>query len=390
MIIHRAYKTELDPNNKQRTHFLQHAGTARFVYNWGLSKRIEEYKETGKSSNAISQHRELNILKHTDFPWMYCSSKCAAQEALRDLDKAYKNFFNKINGFPKFKSRKKGIGGFRLTGAIHIGYTYIQLPRLGKIKLKQHGYIPIEGVKILSATVSEKAGKWFVSVACEQEIEVTQATGVSIGVDLGIKSLAVCSDGRTFENPKALKKHQKKLKRLQRELCRREKDSNNRKKTKTKLAKLHYKISCIRKDSLHKATTAICAKTKPDNERPSVIVIEDLNVAGMVKNHNLAQAISDVGMGEFRRQIEYKTKWYGEKLLVADRFLPSSKTCSVCGLINEYLTLKDRNWVCECGAEHDRDFNAAINLKNTVSSTEIYAYGEDVRLVVVSPAASMK
>ena len=219
MEIFRAYKTELDPNNVQRTVFLKHAGASRFAWNWGLSRRIEKYEATGKSNNAIEQHRQLNALKPTEFPWMYDVSKCAMQESLRDLDKAYQGFFRRVKaskkpGFPKFKSRKNGIGSFRLNGAIHVTDTHIKLPRIGWLRLKEDGYIPTDGIHILSVTISESAGCWFVSVQCKQEIEVTQATNEPVGVDLGVKELAVTSDGRRFENSKPLKKAETKVRRL--------------------------------------------------------------------------------------------------------------------------------------------------------------------------------
>jgi len=369
MEITRGYKVELAPNNKQRTCLRQHAGAARFAWNWGLARRIREYKETGKSSNAIEQHRQLNALKPIEFPWMYEVSKCAMQESLRDLDKAYQNFFRRVKngetpGFPKFKSRKNGIGSFRLTGAIRVEEDKIRLPRIGWLRLKERGYIPTDGIHILSATVSEKAGRWLVSVQCRGEILDREATGVPIGVDLGIKTMAMVSDGREFENPKALRGAQKKLRRLQRELARRKKGGQNWKKAKARVAKQHHRIACVRKDVLHKGTSALVAKTKPEGERPSVIVIEDLNVGGMLKNHNLAQAISDVGFAEFRRQLEYKCEWYGIELMVADRFFPSSRLCRFCGCINPELKLSDREWTCNCGAILDRDLNAAINLRN--------------------------
>jgi len=370
MEILRAYKVKLDPNNLQRTALLRHAGAARFTWNWALARRKQEYDATGKSSNAIDQHRQLNALKPIEFPWMYEVSKCAMQESLRDLDKAYQNFFRRVKsgekevGFPKFKFHKNGIGGFRLTGAIHVTETHIRLPRIGWLRLQEHGYIPTEGIRVLSVTVSESAGHWFVSVQCKEEIEVTQATGEPIGVDLGIKEMAVCSDGQRFENPKPLRKAQIKLRCLQRELSRRKKGGQNREKTRRKIAQAHQRIANIRRDTLHKATSSITAKTKPDSERPNAIVLENLNVAGMVKNHCLAQAISDVGFAEFRRQLEYKSEWYGSELKVADRFFPSSRLCRHCGCINSELKLSDREWTCDCGAVHDRDLNAAINLKN--------------------------
>lgn len=401
--ILRAYKVEIDPNNVQRTALLKHAGAARFAWNWGLARRKQEYEETGKSSNAITQHRQLNELKKTDFLWMYDVSKAAPQEALRDLDKAYQNFFRRVKkggetpGFPKFKSRKNGIGSFRTTGAIHVENARIKLPRIGWLRLKEHGYIPIDGIHVLSVTVSESAGHWFVSVQCRQEIEVAQATGEPVGVDLGIKELAVVSDGQRFENPKALRKAQSKLKRFQRELSRRKKGGKNREKTRQKIAKAHQRIANIRRDTLHKATSDIVAKTKPDSKRPSVVVLEDLNVSGMLSNHCLAQAISDVGFAEFRRQLEYKSVWYGSDLMLADQFFPSSRLCRHCGCINSELKLSDREWTCDCGAILDRDLNAALNLKSLAvpsvrrKQAERQTLAEsDVRLAVVSQAASLK
>jgi putative transposase len=374
-----AYKTELDLNNKQRTLCAKHAGTARFAYNWGLSRKIETFESGQKVPSAIDLHKELNLLKKTDFKWMYEVSKCAPQEALRNLDKAFLNFFRHVAlkkagtftgkvGFPKFKSKKCGLGSFRLTGKISVKKDKIKLPRLGWLRLKEKGYIPTDGVKILSVTVSEKARHWFVSVQVEQEISQDTATGSPIGVDLGIKKMAVCSNGTEIENPKALRKKLQSLRRAQRELSRRKKGGKNREKSRRKIAMLHYRIANIRKDAIHKATSSILrlrsrtAKTKPIEQRPSVVVIEDLQVENMLKNQKLAQSIADVGFGEFRRQLTYKTTWNGVSLLVADRFFPSSKLCSVCGTINDNLTLQDRTWACDCGVIHDRDRNAAINL----------------------------
>ena len=393
MIILRAYKIELDLNNKQRTLCAKHAGTARFAYNWGLARKIQAYKAGQKVPTAIDLHRELNAKKKSDFPWMYEVSKCAPQEALRNLQKAFDNFFRRMKlkkagkftgkiGFPKFKSKKRGLGSFRLTGKICVRPSRIKLPRLGWLKLKERGYIPTDNIKILSATVSERAGHWFVSVQVEQEFEVFSATGAPIGVDLGIKSMAVCSSGTEFENPKALQKALQKLRRVQRELSRRSKGGKNREKSRRKVARLHYRIANIRSDAIHKATSSIVAKNKPIGQRPSVIVIEDLKVSNMLQNHKLARAISDVGFGEFRRQLTYKTAWNSVSLLVADRFFPSSKLCSACGAINDNLTLTDRTWNCDCGARHDRDRNAAINLSRlaftTASSAGSHACGKNV------------
>lgn len=375
MQVTRGYKTELDLNNAQTTACLKHAGAARFAYNWGLRRYEEEYKAGRKTPTAMSLHKELNALKQTDFPWMYEVSKCAPQESLRDLEQAYKHFFRKCKlkkigkwkgkcGYPKLKSKKKGIGSFRLTGAIHVNEKYVVLPRLGKLRLKEAGYIPTKGVKILSATVSEQAGRWYVSVQVEEEqLDPVLATGKAVGVDLGIKSLATLSDASTIENPKALRANLKKLKRLSRHHSRKQKGSKNRRKAARKLARLHAHIANIRKDTLHKATSSIVAKTKPEEERPACVVIEDLNVAGMLKNRKLSRAIADVGFYEFRRQLTYKAGYAGSLIHVVSRWEPSSKRCSCCGWINENLQLSDRVFVCiECGYVADRDYNGAKNL----------------------------
>ncbi len=363
VIVNRAYRTELDPNNRQQTLLSRSAGTARFAWNWGLQKRIEEYRATGRSSNAIAQHRQLNGYKKAFFPWMYQVSKCCPQEALRDLDRAYKNFFEGRAGFPRFKSKKRGAGSFRLTGAIRVFQERIQLPRLGRIRLREKGYIPTDR-HMLSATVSERAGRWFVSVAVEEEMQIPENDGPVAGVDLGITRMATVSDGTVLENPKALNRHERKLKRLQRSVSRRQKGSNNRDKARLRLAKLHLRIANVRRDAVHKATSWL-ARTK------SAIVVEDLNVQGIRKNRHMARSTSDAGMGEFRRQLEYKSLWYGSRLIVAGRFYASTKTCSACGHAQD-IALSERTYRCPvCGLEITRDLNAALNLeKVAASSTE--------------------
>lgn len=391
MLIYRSYKTALNPNKEQDALLKQAAGTARFVYNWGLAQRIEEYKRNKKSPNAIEQHKSLNLLKKTEFPWMYEVSKCVAQQALRDLDTAYKNFFRNVKnkkkpGFPKFKSKHTSKESFFVEGAIHVGDNWVQLPRLGKLKLHESNYIPSEKVvKVLSAVVSRRAGRWFVSVQVQEEVAVEAPQGGVIGVDLGIKDMAVLSDGRRFANHKALKKNERKLARLQRRFAAKKKGGSNRAKAKVALTKAYYKVSCIRADSIHKFVGEVLAKAKPAQSRPSKIVIEDLNVRGMMANHKLSKSLSDVAFGEIRRQLEYKCKWYGVELVLADRFYPSSKTCSCCGEIYHELQLSEREWTCRsCGITHNRDLNAAINLKNyvakdTANSAGINACGDQVR-----------
>jgi len=369
MKIIRGFKTELDPNAGQRTALLQHAGTARFAFNWGLERKIEARKNGEKNPSAMELHRELNALKPTEFPWMYESSKCAPQEALRNLDRAFTNFFRNCKskrkgkkGFPRFKSRRNGIGSFRLTGHISASETHVKLPVIGAVRLKEHGYLPTSDVKVLSASISERAGRWFVSLQVEIESQDVHhekdGEHPIIGLDLGIKTLAVCSDGTEFENPKALGHNLKKLRRLNRSLHRKVKGSSNRRKAAKRVAKLHWRISNIRSDTLHKITTEL-------TRAKSVIVIEDLNVRGMMANRHLSRAISDLGLHELRRQLEYKGVWNGCQIVTANRFFASSKTCSDCGAVNLALTLSDREWACvACGCVHDRDLNAAVNLEH--------------------------
>jgi putative transposase len=374
--ITRAYKTELDLNDKQTTACKRHAGAARFAYNWGLARKQAAYAATGTSPSAIDLHRELNALKQTDVPWMYEVSKCAPQEALRNLDNAFAHFFRRCTlkrqgklkgklGYPQRKTKKQGLGSFRLTGAIVVFPAAIQLPRLGRLRLKERGYLPTAGVKLLSATVSEQAGHWYVSVQVEQAHEVAANTGPVVGVDLGVKTLATLSDGTVLPNPRHLKRRLKKLKRLHRAVTRKEKGSKNRKQAARTLAQQYRTIAHQRTNTLHQVTTRL-AKTK------SVIVIEDLNVAGMLKNHQLAQAIADVGFAEFRRQLLYKANWYGSSVILASRWEPSSKTCSRCGWVDEDLTLADRVFRCKhpgCGQVLDRDLNAARNLAKLAGSS---------------------
>lgn len=376
MKILKAFKTELKPNDGQLTILKKSAGAARWAWNWALRKKIEAFDKKEKIPTAIDLHKDLNVLKKTEIPWMYESSKCAPHEALRNLDKAFNNFFRNCKkkkkgkkGFPRFKSKHKNRDSFRLNGSIHVFADSIQLPRIGMIRLKERDYIPTENAKILSATVSCRAGRWFVSVQMEVEVEQLPKNNHVVGIDLGIKTLATCSNGECFDNPRHLKKKEKILRIRQKSLSRKKGGSNNRKKAAKKVAKVHFDIANARKDYLHKITSKIINENQ-------VIVLEDLNLSGMVKNHKLAKAISDVGMGEFRRQLEYKAKWYGRQIIIVDRYFPSSKLCSRCGQVKEKLELSERVYTCDCGLEIDRDLNAAINLANTARLAGIQAYGD--------------
>lgn len=360
MKIQKAYKTKLRVNNKERDALNRCAGTARYVYNWALADRIEKYK-AGTPTNYYEQKKRFNAIKDELCPWIREVPYTVTESAFRNLDAAYKNFFRRVKqgkekpGFPKFKSKARSTKSFTVRG-IKVEANRIRFSSMGWFRLEEHDYIPVGEGK--SATVSEYAGEWYVSVYVETDVPEKEGHQGVIGVDLGIKAIATCSDGTVFDNPRTLSKYEKKLARLQRELCRRQKGSNNRAKTKKKIAKVHAKIANTRKATQHNISRHVTA-----NALPKVVVIEDLNVKGMVKNHCLAKAMSDVGMSEIARQIEYKAAWNGIEVVKADRWFPSSKTCSHCGCIKTDLTLADRVFHCdECGLEIDRDLNAAINL----------------------------
>ncbi len=370
MLVRQAYRYELKPNRVQQTLLTKHAGVARFAYNWGLAKRLTRYQtNTGKSryTNAIGQHRVLNRLKKTEFPWMYEVSKCAPQEALRDLDRAFQNFLrgrknrDKI-GFPQFKKKGKCRDSFRLTGTVRLvpDKKKIQLPRLGKLRLKE--YPRLQG-RILSATVRRETDRWFVSLTVERERpEPVCLSGDSLGVDVGLTTLVTFSDGTKIPNPRPLQQKLRKLRRLSKAVSRKHQGSKNRQKAVLRLSKLHWRIKNLRQDTLHKVTTSLA-------KNHSQIVIEDLHIKGLQQNRHLARTISDVGWGEFRRQLTYKTQWYGSKLVIAPRFYPSSKKCSnpVCNHVKTELSLSDRVYHCEkCGLELDRDLNAARNLVHLI------------------------
>lgn len=301
-----------------------------------------------------------NVYKREKAPWWTEVSKCAPQEAMRDLDRAFRNFWRgrkggRRIGFPRF--RKKGThDSFRLTGSgIHTLPRHIILPRLGRLRTKEDTE-KFQG-RILSASISREADRWYVSLTVERERpDPVAVQGDPVGVDLGISAFAVLSDGTHLEPLKAYSESLGRLRRLSKAHSRKQKGSNNRRKSALRLARLHRRIRNHRRDFLHKVTTCL-AKTKP------VIVVEDLNVGGMVRNRHLSRQISDAGWSEFRRMLVYKTTWYGSRLVVAPRFFPSSKTCSICGAVNEDLRLSDRVYRCpRCGVVLDRDLNAARNL----------------------------
>ena len=387
MIINKAYKTELQVNNKLATYFEGCAGYARFVYNWALNYWVKEYERGDKRTGWMKLNTELTKLKEAEFKWMYDYSNWIRTYSIRNCDQAYHNFFRRVKqgkkpGFPKFKSKKRSRKTFTINGeGVKVTETKIRLPRVGWVNIKEHGYIPTNK-KIVSATISESCGRWYISVVIEEEMPEAAKPEKVIGVDLGIKTLAVTSDGVFYENPKTLYKAEKRLKRLDRRLSRKQKGSKNREKAKLIRAKAYQKVARIRNHVLNEITTEL-AKSK------QILVLEDLNVAGMQKNHHLARSISDASWSMFRSMLEYKCHWYGSELVIVNPAY-TSQTCSNCGAIKSDLTLEDRTYKCECGLEIDRDLNAAINIKNRAKHAQINACGEEGKTSRVPLAASLK
>lgn len=371
----RGHIIELNPNNKQATYFNKACGVARLSYNWALAEWQKQYQadkdyrdECLKLGLPIDEsklnkptqgklRKQLNAIKHEQFPFMLEVTKCSPQEAIIQLGDAFKRFFKGESKYPQF--RKKGKNDrFSLTNdQFKIIGRKIKIPNLGWVRM--HESLRYQG-KILSAKVFNKGGKWFVSIAVElNEIILPKPkTGKAVGIDLGITDLATLSDGTKIQAPKPLKSKLKKLQRLSKSLSRKQKGSANRAKAKIKLSRLHLKIANIRKDFLHKLTTNLI-KTY------DVICLENLNVQGMVKNRKLARSINDLGFYELKRQLVYKANQWGKQVKELNRFYPSSKTCSNCSYKLESLSLSTRYWTCpNCNTNHDRDINASINILN--------------------------
>ncbi len=366
-----AHRIRLAPTAEQEAHFRRACGVARFAYNWALAEWKRQH-DAGKKPSEVALRKALNAIKAEQFPWMREVTKNAAQQAIKNLGRAYANFFDDLKKYrsgelsrkrvraPKFK--KKGQNDrFRADNgpdkkhpnAVQTDGRRVKLPIIGWVKLQEE--VRFAG-RILSVTISRQADAWYASfsidVAYEPEVRSDRSVA---GVDLGISALATLNDGAKIPAPRPLRRYFNKLKRLSRSLARKQRGSHNRAKAKTKLARLHRRIADMRADVLHKVTTHLT--------RYQTVVIEDLNVAGMLANRRLSRAIADVGFFEFRRQLEYKAVMAGSLVVVAARWYPSSKLCSACNAKKETLTLSERTWTCaSCGTSHDRDLNAAVNL----------------------------
>ncbi|MBQ9020791.1 MAG: IS200/IS605 family element transposase accessory protein TnpB [Eggerthellaceae bacterium] len=354
----KTFEYRIYPNASQQELLQKTFGCCRWVYNKVLSMRQEEYATGGKTKGINSYITLIPQWKRSEAPWLSEVDSMALQQSLRDLDKAYKNFFRSPGkvGFPRFKSKHASRKSYRTNNITIVDGKHIKLPKLGLVKARISR--PIEG-RILSATVKHVAsGKYYVTVCCTDvpASQMPQGPVKVMGIDAGVHDLMVRSDGVKVANPKSLAKAERKLAREQRRLSRKQKGSANRAKQRRKLALVYEKVANRRKDVIHKATTSAVCESQ-------AVAVEDLNVRGMQGNRRLAKAVSDASMGAVLRQLEYKCTWYGRGFVKVDRFYPSSKTRGCCGAVYDGLTLAMREWSCpECGCIHDRDLNAACNI----------------------------
>ncbi len=363
---YRAYKYRIYPTAAQANALAFHFGAVRYVYNRYRAAREGYYQDTGETLSETDCCLDLTDHKReAGNEWLQQAYNQSLQQAIRDLDRAYRNFFAGRARYPRFKSKRSHQSiRYLFAGSIQlrIANRRIRIPKVGYVKITQHRRI--EGTPKNMTVSKSKSGKFFVSIQCEVGMTPSPAVGPEVGVDLGLKTFVTLSDGRTIDPPKHLRKAERRLKRLQRRLSRKRKGSANRRKAIVLLARQHEKVANRRADFLHKLSRQLV-------DTHSHIGVENLHVKGMLRNHSLAKSIVDAGWGEFVRQLEYKGEWYGCRITKVDRWFASSRTCSDCGAVNPDLRLEDRYWTCpDCGAIHDRDLNAAQNiLKQSTART---------------------
>lgn len=358
MIYRKVYRFRMEPTREQAEALMRMAGARRWVWNWGLARRKEVYRATKRGLPMAQLSAELTALKRqAETAWLKEVDSQLLQQALKDLDRAYQAFFGKRAMFPRFKSRKRDEPRFRIPQRVRVEDAKVYIPKVGWVSIRQSQ--PVDG-PIRSATFKrDTEGHWYVTLTTEFEMpEVplppADPDGV-VGIDLGLKDFAVLSDGTRIAPPRLYRKAERRLRRAQRAFSRKQKGSQNREKARRHLNKVHAKVRNQRQDFLHKLTTDLV-------RRYNGLCIENLNLKGMART-KLSKSVMDAALGEFRRLLAYKCAWYRKHLVVVNRYFPSSRRCPACGTINATLTLSQRVWTCGCGAVHDRDLNAAQNIR---------------------------
>ena len=356
-LVLRAHKFRLYPNREQEELLAKHFGCCRFVYNHFLEERKRAYEEERKALNYCANAKDLTSLKKSDeFCWLGEVYSHALQASLRHLDVAYQRFFKKQAKFPRFHS-KHDRQSCTFPDNVKVVDGRLSLPKFGGT-MKMRGGMPVDGIVRQATVCKTPTGKYFVSILCEDVVEKLPENGNGVGIDLGLKEMAVCSNGERVANPKFLERGELHLKHLQRQVSKKKKGSDRRRRAMVVLSRFHEKVANRRRDYIHKFTSRIVRENQ-------TVCVEDLNVKGMESNHHLAKGVASVSFGEIVQQLEYKCRWRGREFVKIERFFPSSKRCNHCGTINKDLTLADREWVCkECGSVIDRDFNASLNIRD--------------------------
>ncbi len=355
--IQKTFQFRMEPTAEQAHHLLQFAGARRYVWNWALDRKRTYYQAHGHGLRYTALAAELTVLKQQpETAWLREIDSQLLQQALRDLEQAFVNFFEHRARYPRFKTKKRDPLGFRIPQRVSVQHGHVSIPKIGAVRIRQHR--PVEGVTKSATFKRDAAGHWYVTLVAHVDVperpHPTPTPETTVGIDAGLHDFAVLSTGERIPNPRFARRQERVLRRAHRRLSRTQRDSRNRGRARLRLARTYRKVHNQRLAFLHQQSRRVI-------DRFQVVGIEDLNVRALAKS-KLSRSFADVAHGRFRALLTYKADWYGTTLVVVDRFFPSSKRCCVCGAVNHNLTLQDRWWQCACGCLHDRDLNAARNI----------------------------